>query len=53
MIPRNKRPPTAGNGEGPESAATVNRCNPNSSTTTWLKRDRFAGWAVVREGVTE
>lgn len=30
MTARNQRPPTAGNGEGPESAATVNRCKPNS-----------------------
>ena len=38
MIPRNQRPPTAGNGEGPENATTGNRCNQNSSTTVSLER---------------
>ena len=37
----NDWPPTAGNGEGPESATIGNRCNQNSSTTVLPKRDNF------------
>jgi hypothetical protein len=55
MMPRNERPPTAGNGKGPESATTVNRCSANSSTIIFLKRDRcgVSVQDVVCEGVTE
>jgi len=40
MTARNQRPPTAGNGEGPESAATLNRCNDDFITTILSEHDR-------------
>ena len=55
MIARNERPHTAENGEGPESAATVNRCNDNFTTTNLSEHDRGSMSARddVGEGATE
>lgn len=52
MMPRDKRPPTAGNGEGSENATTVNRCSANSSTTILPKRGRFAAQDVLGDKAT-